>query len=132
MKFNRLFLVMLLAFSCGGEVENIKVKSKILLDQSDSGNSPVRGNMNLDFNVREIMAVTLPNAEDFAPSYAEDDSEKLKSYFSHLDGYKDFHQPITKGMSAEEKADEVAAKVMVLGKVRDSLWEKMIHNVNNL
>tara|TARA_Y100001954_G_scaffold79177_2_gene86997 strand:- start:22625 stop:24013 length:1389 start_codon:yes stop_codon:yes gene_type:complete len=125
MKFNRLFLVMLLAFSCGGEVENIKVKSKILLDKSDSGNSPVRGNMNLDFNVREIVAVTLPNAEDIAPTYAEDDSEKLKSYFSHLDGYKDFHQPITKGMSAEEKADEIAAKVMVLGKVRDSLWEKM-------
>ena len=87
MKFNRLFLVMLLAFSCGGEVENIKVKSKILLDQSDSGNSPVRGDMNLDFNVREIMAVTLPNAEDIAPTYAEDDSEKLKSYFYYYLNY---------------------------------------------
>ena len=28
-------------------------------------------------------------------------------------------------MSLEEKADEIAAKVMVLGKVRDKLWEKM-------
>ena len=125
MKFNRLFLVMLLAFSCGGEVENIKVKSKILLNDNNSGTSPVRSNVKLDFNVREIMAVTLPNAEDIGASYAEDDSEKLKSYFSNLDGFKEFHQPITKGMSPEEKADEIAAKVMVLGKVRDKLWENM-------
>ena len=129
MKFNKLFLVMLLAFSCGGEVEQLKVKSKILLDQNDSGTSPVRSDVTLDLNVREVMAVTLPNAEDISPQYAEDDSEKLKSYFSHLEGYKEFNDPITKGMTQEEKADEVAEKVMVLGKVRDRLFEKM--NVAN-
>ena len=51
MKFNKLFLVMLLAFSCGGEVEQLKVKSKILLDQNDSGTSPVRSDVQLDLNV---------------------------------------------------------------------------------
>ena len=40
---------------------------------------PVRSNVELDFTL-EIMAVTLPNAEDTF-LYAEDDSEKLKSYF---------------------------------------------------
>jgi hypothetical protein len=124
MKFNKLIFVMLLAFSCGGEVELKKIQSKHLLGQADSGSTPVRSEVKLDLNVREVMSIIFPNAEDMSPQYEEDDSGMLESYLAYLPGYKGFNDPITKSMKQEDKADEVAEKVMILGKVRDSLFKK--------